>query len=171
MTQLTREQLIEKLEAADSKEALEELADKHLGTDVDKRHGIESIRADLVEMAEDGGKQSGPSTESQTDQDDPQGSDGNDDVAAEQDTGNDDADQNASSSQEAGSGGPSAEHVPATTQLPRQPKVDPATNGSEPGATQSAGEGKRGRVLMNTQNGRRMVWTAALAELPYMKEV
>lgn len=44
--------LIEKIENAESKDDLEALGVEHLGVNVDKRKGIETIRAELLELAE-----------------------------------------------------------------------------------------------------------------------
>lgn len=44
--------LIEQLEAAKTKGALEALGKEHLGINADKRQGIETIRAELLELAE-----------------------------------------------------------------------------------------------------------------------
>lgn len=44
--------LIEQLEAAEDKDTLEALGIEHLGVNADKRKGIETIRAELMELAE-----------------------------------------------------------------------------------------------------------------------
>lgn len=44
--------LIEQLEAAEDKDTLEALGKEHLGVNADKRKGIETIRAELLELAE-----------------------------------------------------------------------------------------------------------------------
>lgn len=44
--------LIEQIEAAESKDQLEVLGKEHLSIDVDKRKGVETIRAELLEAAE-----------------------------------------------------------------------------------------------------------------------
>ncbi|WP_110665195.1 hypothetical protein [Salinicola halophilus] len=174
MTQLNREQLIEMLEAAASKDELEALGQKHLETDVDKRRGLESIRADLIEAAEELPESEG---------DDERDSDAGDTEThpdGQVDGANIDAsvvdtlkaatpEPQSQTANDAGdavermlaTGGPVPEHVPATAELSRKPKIDPATNGAEkPG----------NRTLVNMQNGRRLVWTAALAQLPHMRE-
>lgn len=44
--------LIEQIEAAETKDQLEKLGKEQFGADVDKRKGAETIRAELLELAE-----------------------------------------------------------------------------------------------------------------------
>lgn len=50
--------LIEQLEAAETKDQLEALA-KEMGVEINKRQGVETIRADLIEAAEERDPQDG----------------------------------------------------------------------------------------------------------------
>ncbi|MCE3025732.1 hypothetical protein [Salinicola sp. DM10] len=169
MTELTKDQLVEQLEVAESKEALEALGKKHLGVDVDKRRGIESIRADLVEAA-DTSSNSDAGEDADSVGDEAGQGEGSGEQSAE--TSDAQADSSPTPTDDAPvTGGPTDEHVPTAEQLPRKPKVNPATQGAEAGAVAGSGSERRNRMLENTQNGRRLVWTAALANLPHMREV
>lgn len=49
--------LLKMIEDAETKGELEAIGKKHLGTDVDKRKGIETIRAELEELAAEGARE------------------------------------------------------------------------------------------------------------------
>lgn len=148
MTELTRDQLIEKLEAADTKDELEALGKAHLGTDVDKRGGLESIRMKLVEKAESIKPASEAAAPETADTETPKG--------PEKALPEDEAAADSNSSEE-----------PTNTVTP------PALDDEDDGDAEDDGDKPEPatRTLLNTKNGRKLAWTAALARLSHMREV
>ncbi|WP_110647604.1 hypothetical protein [Salinicola peritrichatus] len=166
MSELNREQLVEAIESAETKEELIAIAGEN-GLKINKQGGLETVRGKLLEAVEDmddGTEEPAPNTDPDSEADDSQ--------ADADSVGNAEEPEapEVSESKPAATGGPSKAHTPKTEQLPRKPKIDPATNGTEKGAAVKV-EGKpANRMLTNTKNGRRFVWTAALAKLAHMRE-
>ena len=141
------DELIELIESAEDKDALESIGQKHLAYEVNRRQGLETIRGQLIELAED-------RTESETA--------GADEASAEDDEGEDSTTGDYSITQN--SENPEAGDYPERIEVPE--------DDSEPEDTDTGSSRHRGnRLLRNTVNGRVFVWTAALAKRADMQEV
>nr|WP_299241389.1 hypothetical protein [uncultured Halomonas sp.] len=101
MDQNELQALIDAIENAEDKDALEVLGKEHLGTDIDKRKGLEALRTQLLEQAEDTPVTAPPEATQPVD------------------------------APAAMTGGPAEAHTPQAEVLEPPPKVDPATNGTE----------------------------------------
>lgn len=141
---------IDKIKAAKSKDALEKIAQEEFNHDVDKRRGLETIRADVLLMAE------GSETQAQEPAQDPEAQAAQGETQGETQGTDQEPQEQAPEAQDKG-----PKYL--TDEQKRQQRRAEALERRAALAEK--------RRLKNTKNGRVFVWTAALAQKAGMVEV
>lgn len=150
---LNRESLVAEIEAAEDTKTLEALGKQHLGVNVDRRKSVETLREQLLELAE---------TEQPT----------ADTPAPEPESGNDgepEQEQKQKPEQEsAPADAPPASELNRADEMPTETAPLSPSKPSKPKRPRAGGET---RLLRHKGNGRIFTWNAALADRDDMEEV